>query len=426
MRRFYGFRHFAAGRLALLMAALAILAALAGEPANAQYQVFAWENFEQGALPESLKLGHDATPDHVAVFDFRSPGAPAGITAGVARTEVGNYGLHFKTTEKNRFLSVVSRLELNREQLGASGRALYQADFYLPESLDQFSNVAVLAVAPDDQGAPSNWRIYRLGILDAKNIYFSFTNNQSQPLLYKQESLDLFQLQRPGWHRLQIIFEGRDKIWCCVNGKPTSFSPIEESTFDRLMAGIMVTSPAERPCEYFADNLSIQWTPQDVPLPDSPWLAGAAPTGVAGLGADSSAATRLPTAPGALAPAAAPASGGGVWLTDPDQAWNLAVQKQRPLLALFLAPRVVAAQQLEQSLMSDPAAQTLPQEFVALRVDVNQLQGGSLAQRLGVYRVPCFLVFGLDGQVKARVLYERTSSLAQVTQQLRQTLPAAP
>jgi hypothetical protein len=40
---------------------------------------------------------------------------------------------------------------------------------------------------------------------------------------------------------------------------------------------------------------------------------------------------------------------------------------------------------------------------VLLKVDVNQLGGGTLAQRFGIVRVPTFMVMGPDGKELKRI-----------------------
>ena len=62
----------------------------------------------------------------------------------------------------------------------------------------------------------------------------------------------------------EIIELGNSYLW-------ERCSPVEEPSLRKLQVGLMlVESKNHYSC--YADNLSIQWSPENVPLPDSPWI----------------------------------------------------------------------------------------------------------------------------------------------------------
>jgi hypothetical protein len=407
----------------LLWLFLAFLVALFPTQTMAQYQVFSWENFESGAFPTSLGMKHQATPSNVTIFDYNSPGAPPGILSGAARTECGRFGLKLQTDESSRFLSIVSGLTLDRKRLGAKGKALYQADFYLPADNTNITNMAVLAVVPTAAEQKEIWQLYRLGILGGTRIYFSYANNTPQPIIYEQENIESLNVQRPSWHRFQIIFEGQDKIFCAVDGKTTQFSPITEPSLVQLQAGIMVTSPEGKPGVCYADNLSIQWTPEDAPLPDSPWFTPIESTPAAPGSATRTAPEVVAGSPSPSQPAHLPAQAGQQWLTSTDEAWDKARAEKRPILVLFYIPRIEVYENLQQVFQTDRAAQDLLVRFIPLRIDANQLSGGMLAQKFNVFKVPYFIVIGPDSKEWARAVVGKSPDWSAIVQTLQNARP---
>ncbi len=415
------------------------------------YQIHAWENFEKGQLSPTLRMGHNGIPELVTVFNYLSPDAPAGILDGPAQRECGRYGLRIATDEKHRFISLTDSTVLPRSALGTTGRALYQADVYLPVDGSYTYNYAVLAYCAPTAQEPSEWQFYRVGILYpgsiGSQIYFSYTNKASSPVLYKSALLDTLNVQRPGWHRLQIIFEGADKIHWGVDGQEAPESPIIEPTLTRLQAGVMTTAFPNEPTVTYYDNLSIQWSPLDLPLPISPWAtppqltaqptaeASAATAGQAAPAARtaSSSGAAQTAAPGAasqnpapgLAAAAAPAAASAdlPWLNDTGKAWERCVKENRPILTLFSTPRANTCAWLDQALPQEPSSAELAKKFVLLRIDVNQLQGGTIARRLTVFKVPCFIVMGPDQREKDRVIVEPSMKLPDLVQRLAKSAP---
>lgn len=398
------------------MLGLMVLAGLPATLAFAQFQVLSWDNFEDGIMPSTLTRGHDATSDSIRLVDFLSAEAPPGILDGIARTECGRYGLLFETNDDQRFLSLASPIALDRKQLGERGKALIQADIYIPDNDPNIPNMAVLAIAPKEPDKRETWQFYRMGLLGGDKVYFSFTNKEAAPTIYMHEIVDKSTLKIPGWHRFQIIFDGQDKIICAVDGKATNFSPVPESTLTLMQAGLMVTKPTDKKgSRAYIDNLSIQWTTEDVPLPDSPWATPVAPSAPTAA-SPASFGFSAPPAAAAAAPVAQE------WMTSPEDAWERCLQQQRPMLVMFYAPRANNYQRLEQILSGDGSAQNLINQFVPLKIDVNQLRGGTIAKQFVVFKVPTLIVIDPLQRERARVLFETNSTWPEVAAELRKAL----
>lgn len=413
-------------RGATLALALGGVFFLLSTPLPAQYQVFAWESFETGLFPSSLARMHQATPLSVMLLDYASPGLPAELRAEPAPQECGRQGLKFQTRKGQEFLSVVNQMSLDRTRLGNTGRALYQADFFVPPTTADSPNVAILAMArTEGAGGVGSWKFYRFGLRggSARKVFFAYSTGADEPALAFEESADALITKRPGWHRFQIIFEHQDKIYCCIDGKPTQFSPVRESTLKQLQAGIMVVSRENQEGIAYVDNLSIQWTPEDVPLPDSPW-SQLPPTPVPSA-LSIQAAGPAPSAAGAGQPAqsgqpaAQPIPEGLIWHHSPDQAWQASQTAKRPLLILFTTPRSKGNQALEELLRTQATAREDLRGYVLLRVDVNQLSGGTLAQKYILYKFPCFVILRPDGTEADRMAFDNAASWQTIAPKLR-------
>lgn len=389
--------------------------------APAQYRIFSWESFESGQVPPTLQFLHDAAPPLVTLFDYTQPGVPPVFSEEKTLRECGRFGLKVSTTalaDRDCVVSLLSHLQMERGLLGASGRALYQADFYLPaESEGYFPNAAILAYSNSEP--QQKWfEMYRFGIRLNKFLYFSFSDRKQGGKIIKQDSIESFHLRRPGWSRLQIIFEGQNRILCAVNGIPTSFSPIEEPSLTLLQPGIMIASAKEKSGYCIIDNLSIQWTPEDVPIPDSPWLETAAP-------APSSASAFSQPPPPAAAGRIDAESGQAepAWFTSPEEAWKASQEQNRPVLAVFYAPRAKHWRAFESLLQSQPAIRQTLSRFVPLKVDMNTLQGGAIAGKFQVFRVPCFLVLGPDGRSRLQMVMNDDTPWEAIAAELRKIAP---
>ncbi|HYF54981.1 MAG TPA: thioredoxin family protein [Salinarimonas sp.] len=366
----------------------ACLLTLAVAPIHAQYKIHTWESFENGLLPPRFTTGHHADQTTVVPFPYSRPGTPPEVTAHPAPQIAGTYGLAFLTKPDKLHLSLVSPISLDRSLLGATGRALYQADFYLPPEGQPLPNTALLAVQSDGQKQPKNYKMYRFGIGEGGNrLYFAYANDSvsgsgAAPILYYALPLKDFGLKRPGWYRFQMIFDGQGTITCAVDMKKVKFPVIKETTLNPLNAGIMVAS-SEGGSNSLVDNLSIQWANEDVPLPDSPWLR-----------------TQTQLKEGQNLMDGTP---GLAWQQDPKQAWKMGSSMKKPLLVKFHAPKAMPYQYLKSITPATPQARDLLGRYVLLDVDVNQLEGGTLAQRYQIVRVPTFVVIDPNGTEKARL-----------------------
>jgi len=360
----------------------------------AQFRVHSWLDFEEPYLPASLSAGHEADSQTVKVFPFSQ--APTLIpNEPVLQQELGNNGLLFQTVDKRRHLTVFDTLSLDRTKLGNSGQALYQADFFLPAEGEPIPNVSLLAaVKKPDQTA--SYAFYRFGILaGGERVFFSCTDGiNPEPTVYEQQKISELNLQRPGWHRFQIVFRGQNKIECVIDGKTTGFSPITEGTHTTLSAGLMITSN-ESGSQALVDNLSIQWTNQSAPLPISPW--------------DRDATNRVQISTGS------PFDSEN-WMNDPSKAWSLAQSWQKPILVFFYSPQSEPYKDLLKLHPPGVNSQSLFSDYVTVRVNTNQLNGGRLAQKFGIYRIPSFIIMNTDGSEKGRLVYNpKTSSWNEIT-----------
>lgn len=366
---------------------------------SAQYQVFSWDNFEEGHIPAAMRFGYMADPSTVQVVRWANMPNYPNLKGGVATTENRNFGLRFAPVRERNHLSIMNaQMNLQRERLGAQGRALYQADFYLPPEGADSPTISLLA-AVYEEGSTSIYRFYRFGVINNERLFFSYTDGGEAPEIYHQQNLSELNVQRPGWNRFQIIFLGPDQIYCAVDGEMTSFSPVREGTLRNLNSGIMVTlGEARQNTVAFADNLSIQWTPQQAPLPHSPWRSG--PVAIAGETSAVGRNTKLFAEDSVVN-----------WTGDPSAAWRYAQAEQRPVLALFSIPNIPPMQYLVDLSPDDQEARRLLEQYVLLRIDANQLGGGQVAHRFGVVRFPTLIAVDPRGNETARltVLQGRTS-----------------
>lgn len=379
----------------ILVSALVFLLLGALLPAQ-QYQVHSWESFEEGQLSDRVIRGHFADESTVQVKPVTGVGLPGGVLTASARLELGNGVLEFAPTEERRHLSIFSPVSLDRRNLGARGSALYQADFYFPPQGQPMPTVAMLAQVLDGEGK-TTYRFYRFGYEEGKNrIFFAFVNSTPQPDVFLFQNIDELNLRRPGWHRFQIIFHGPNQIYCAVDGQFTSFSPITEGTHTQLNAGVMVASNSFDG-RALVDNLSIQWTTGESPLPLSPWTSVAL--------SDANANT-TPLENGSSV----------AWLSDPTEAWTRASAQKRPLLVMFYVPGIVPYESLKTRIPNDPETHNLFNNYVLLRIDANQLMGGRLAEKFGVIRLPTFLVMNSAGQEERRQIVTPQASWPEIRQ----------
>ncbi|MBI1291779.1 hypothetical protein GC173_11130 [bacterium] len=360
--------------------AVAAALLLSHNTASAQFNLKSWENFESGIPAGSIML-HNSNATNTRVVSYASLGDPNLTTPEVQR-ECGAMGLQLQTNATQRFLCITVPVVLERARLGTTGRALFQADVYLPGKADIGHSAAVLAVGTDGRTQlkpnQSFWNLYRFGCIGGERAFFSYTNGSAAPKIYLHDKLSSLGPERSGWHRFQFIVEGQTGISCYVDGVLTSFSPIQENTLAFIQPGIMVTAPVDKPYSVLLDNLSIQWTMDPAtPVPQSPWVTAEEIAG---------SVDRVQ------------------WRADIPEALAEGRQTGKPTLALFYMPGNVTSQDLFNNVFqnSDEARQYL-NSAVLTRVDVNQLRGSAVARQYSVARVPSLLVLGPDGKELGRV-----------------------
>lgn len=393
------------------LAFMAMVWALGTPAVMAQYQVYAWYNFDNGRLDDTaLPIGNDVANRALVMPYSRVPGAPLGLADQTSELETGPAGLMLKSTAGATAgyyaIGMASNVILQRSRLGKTGRALFQADFYVPPAPQPAPSLAVLAMAPLEKGKNKPSTFYRFGIAANRDVYFSlWVPGEAEAKIYKYDRSLLQKLPRGAWHRFAIVCEGEQTIRCYVDGRETNFSPLQDNTLQNLQVGVML---ADKNNDYnaFVDNLSIQWTHEDVPLPDSPW-AWTWPDGpprptVRGLtalgGGDESPYPTATSTPNAASSA--------VGWTDPATGWKNSQAQQKPMLAYFLAPRLESTRQMEQLMQSGPARSFLSRHS-CVKVDVNQLQGGKYAEQFNIFKVPTLIMFNLQGQEIARAIYNK-------------------
>jgi len=360
-----------------------------------QYQVYYWANFENGSLPQDhIPLGV-AFQNVIGIADYsKLTGMPAEFHSGKAASETGKYGLILRSDPKIWMTGLGVGVILNRDQLGARGRALYQADFFVPGGSVPLPSLAVLAMEPPFPGEKIPKSIYRFGMTKAFRMYFSYViRGTEEATMYKEDRVFSEKMPRPAWHRFAIVFEGPNTIRCYVDGNELSFSPIQEPTLRKLQVGLML---ADKEYSYtcYADNLCIQYTPQDVPLPDSPYLASW---------------EKKPSQPQTTIIQPPTIETAFVWL-DPDTAWQQSSVTQSSMLVYFHAPKIADTLRLNQIFETDKKAQDFLRKYILVKVDVNQLQGGMIAQKYRVFKVPTIIIFNPNGTEKLRAIFGKNDT----------------
>lgn len=381
-----------AGKSVRVRAGLAGAALLTlGAVAPAQYQVHQWFNFEEGTVPSSaLQIG---LPQNLEVVKLSSvAGMPPAFHTGKAAEETGQYAVRLRSAPDRNIIpsfatGLATDIVLDRDRLGARGTALFQADFFVPAGGD-LPSIAVLAMEPPKDAVNGRVEVaktgfYRFGFTKGKSLYFSSVlPGKANAAVFHQDPALLQQIPAPGWHRFAIMLEGADKIRCYIDGRETAFSPITEPTLRKLVVGVMLAD-RERSYDAYVDNLSIQESAELSVLPESPYSDGWA--------VKASGATLATNAPPALN-----LSRGG-WV-GPVEAWRRAQSEQKPMLLYFALPGTPGTARLDEVFANDAAAQTFLSRHVATRIDVNQLQGGTIAKKYQVYKAPTLLVISPDAR----------------------------
>ena len=82
-------------------------------------------------------------------------------------------------------------------------------------------------------------------------------------------------------------------------------------------------------------------------------------------------------------------------------------------------------EKLDSIFDANPSAQVLLKQFNLLRVDVNQLSGGKLAEKFKVFKIPCMIVLNENAAELVRVSWTKTSTWDAVAPQLQTVLASS-
>jgi hypothetical protein len=237
---------------------------------------------------------------------------------------------------------------------------------------------------------------YRFGLTVGKFLYFSCIRpTQTTATVFLQDATLFKRMPCPGWHRFALVFDGPKTIRCYVDGQETSFSPFEDDTLRKLQVGIMLADN-KRKYDAYVDNLSIQMSTEDAPIPQSPYAylwKGTSSEG--GKSMANSASQR------------SGASDSGIWQADASGGWKRAQEAKKPFLLYFDAPGSPNSEKLGAMLDGDPKAKEFLAKHICARIDVNQLQGGTIAANYQIFKVPTVLIFSSDGKNVTRATYSR-------------------
>lgn len=391
-------------------------AGLAISTASAQYEVKEWANFETGKLPPNIiSIGgqFDQRLSVVRTDSVKDQGPEFN------NPEVGTHVLKLEARPNaadptSYQLGIAVGDVLDRSKLGPNGRALFQADFFIGQ--DRLPSLAVLAMVP-----PTNVQnnavsaivksFYRFGFTKNKQLYYSqFQPGDKNASVFEFDKDLLAQLPRPGWHRLALVCEGPEVVRCYVDGRETAFSPLRDQSMTQIMVGLLLADSDDSYVCY-ADNLSIQVSDDAPALPASPydkgWNIAAGPSTKARTAGVN---TALPTAKVTTALASE-------WLP-PVQAWAKARADKTGMLLYFYAPGVARVEKMNEVLASNPAAKAYMARHACARVDVNQLEGGSIAKKYGIFKVPTFLVISPDAKQYKKVAPGPNDTWDQIAAQL--------
>jgi len=371
--------------------------------ASAQYQLLDWANFEKGKLQENSTPIGDKFDTIVKVVEYsKIPNMPPAFCSGAVADEVGKYGLQLYIDPEIWQSGLAYAMPLDRDRLGVSGRALYQADFYLPPAGEILPSLAVLAMEPMTPGEKLPHSFYRFGLSENRFLYFSHVvKDEATARIFLQDRSMFSQLPRPGWHRFAIVFEGPNRIRCYIDGHEAAFSPIEEPTLRLLQVGIMVADKINK-YNCYADNLSIQWTPEDYPIPISPYAGTWANVPVSSAPGTNVAPTVAPvtlTSPAGSTSAIA-------WL-DTKVGWDMSQEKQTSMLVFFGAPNVPSVALLDKIIADEPQAQMFIKQYIPIRIDVNQLRGGDIAKNFNIFKLPTLVIVNPQGKEVNRAIFGR-------------------
>ena len=424
------------------------LAMLLAACAWGEFRPYQMADFEDGRLPESTDpFGVDISSTLKIANLPLITSMPPDFRDGIAAPVVGSYGAGIQSKPDPEDRSTHQRgfsigVLLDRDKLGANGRALYQADFYLPPTNvpEQAPCIAILALDPTVSGSASTSSpmsglpkaFYRFGISRRKTatLYFScvMPGAETAPV-YEQDTKLFGAIPRPGWHRFAMLFTGNEEIRCYLDGKEPRFSPIKDSRLRKLKLGVMLAD-ALHSYECYVDNLTILWSMDDSPLPPSPFVASWAnvslqtpATAMAAPAVPAAVSVAMPslppppaTTPPPLPPAPATvpvidippplpvATAPLVWL-EPAAAWAQAQKNRQHFLLFFFSPADAASARLDGLLDDNLAARTVVQSCSKAKVDVTRQTGLDIAKGYKIPAVPTMIIFTPDGSEVGRATF---------------------
>lgn len=399
---------------------------LGATQSSAQFKTVFWDDFESGVFPDTLdKIGAKAN-ESIHVLRYTQIRNYQKILTGAAKTECGEGCLVFQITPNSRYLRVVSKSKFDRKNMGENTTAIVQADLFLKRLSEPMSGLAVLATQINPETPQVIDRMYRLGVDGKGFIYFSYWNKNDPQLNeksedYPREDMNRYNLKIPGWHRFRMAFKSQGKIHCYVDGVETSFSPITETSLDTLQMGVMVASSSTTAVDTcITDNLSIQVADEDIPLPISPWRDEYNPHTANPLAEDFPVSNAPnPLAVGIPQLAQSTQSVPLSWFKTVPEAVQSNTQRLS-YLVLYYSPYAKANMELDRIISTDMAVREYLRHFVLVSVDVNQLGGGALAQKFGVFRFPCFMQINTKGDEVSRSIFKSGMKWDDVHQQLNQ------
>lgn len=402
---------------AITLIATGAMFILATSTALAQYQVKEWANFEDAKLPSNIiTIGGDWQKRMTVV----SPASLTDQPAAFRDAEVGNGVLKLEVAPNPNNasswqLGLAVGDVIDRSKLSATGRALFQADFFVPDN-GHYPSLAVMAMEPPKNAVNNHvdsisGSFYRFGMTKDNRLYYSqVVPGDATARKFEQDTNLLKKIPTPGWHRFALVCEGPDTLRCFVDGREAGFSPIKDDAMKSVMVGLLIAEQ-DRTYTAYADNLSIQMSDEAPALPASPYDKGwSVAAGSSAKASGAGVSTAVPTANVTTALAAE-------WLP-PVQAWQKAQQEKKGLLLYFYAPGVPRVEQVNQMLASDSGAKAYMAKHACARVDVNQLEGGSIAKKYGIFKVPTFLVISPDAQQYKKVTPAQNQTWADIEQQL--------
>jgi len=108
----------------------------------------------------------------------------------------------------------------------------------------------------------------------------------------------------------------------------------------------------------------------------------------------------------------------GVWLTDLDQAFALAKQEGKPVIADFYADSCGACQLLDDETLSDPKVkQVLEENFVPVKLDMAKQY--ELGRKYQVFGLPTLMVFDSESSEVGRIRgFVEAGPLLEILEQL--------